>query len=166
MKRAFTLIEVLVSVVLLGLISVFIASTISQTQNNNRLFENIVNNDKKLESLVDILYDDIYFSKSITVSGLKKYSVLHVKSKNSIYGIDEPYIAWLVLKENNKLIRIESARKITLPIKDELKKYLFIDETIKDCEHFTVNISKDKKRILTYLHVKDKKPIIFEIEKL
>jgi len=166
MKKAFTLIEVLVSVVLLGLISVFIASTISQTKNNNMLFEHKVNGDKKLEFLVDILYNDIYFSKSLTVTGLKKYSVLYIKSKNSIYGIDEPYITWLVLKEKNKLIRIESARKITLPVKEELKKFLFIDEVIKDCEHFTINISKDKKKILTYLHVKDKKPIIFEIEKL
>ena len=166
MKKAFTIIEVLVSVVLLGLISLFIASTISQTKGNNKLFENRVKNDKKLESLVDILYDDIYFSKSITVEGLKKYSLLHVKSKNSIYGIDEPYMIWLVLKDKNRIIRMESAKKITLPLQDNMKKFVFIDEGMKNCEHFTVNISKNKKRILLYLQIKNKKPIIFEIEKL
>lgn len=116
--------------------------------------------------MVDILYDDIYYSESLSVSGLKKYSILYVKSKNSIYDIDEPYIVWLVLKNKNRLIRIESAKKITLPIKDDMQKFAFIDEGIKNCEHFTVNIAKDKKKVLTYLHVKDKKPIIFEIEKL
>jgi len=166
MRRAFTLVEVLVSIVLLGLISLFIASTISQTQNNNRLFESKANNDKKLESLVHLLYDDIYYSKAISVSGLKKYSILYLKSKNSIYDIDEPYIVWLVLKDKNSLIRIESAKKIALPIKEEMQKFAFIDEGIKNCEHFTITISKDKKKILSYLHVKDKKAIIFEIEKL
>ena len=166
MKKAFTLVEVLVSIVLLGLISLFIASTISQTQNNNKLFENRVNNDKKLESLIDILYDDIYYSETISVRGLKKYSILYLKSKNSIYDIDEPHIVWLVLKDKNRLIRIESAKKIALPIKDGMRKFAFIDEGIKNCEHFTVNIAKNKKKILTYLHIRDKKPIIFEIEKL
>jgi prepilin-type N-terminal cleavage/methylation domain-containing protein len=166
MKKAFTLVEVLVSVVLLGLISMFISSTIAQTKSNNKLFENRLKDDKKLESLIDILYDDIYFSKSITVDGLKKYSLLHVKSKNSIYGIDEPYVVWLVLKDGNRLIRMESARKIVLPLKEEMKKWIFIDEGIKNCEHFTVNISKDEQKVLTYMKTKDKKPIIFEIEKL
>jgi len=166
MKKAFTLVEVLVSVVLLGLISMFISSTITQTKGNNKFFEKRVKEDKKLESLVDILYDDIYYSKSITVVGLKKYSLLYVKSKNSVYGIDEPFLIWLVLKDKNRLIRLESAKKIVLPLKEGMKKWVFIDEGTKNCEHFTVSISKDKQKILTYLQVKDKKPIIFEIEKL
>jgi prepilin-type N-terminal cleavage/methylation domain-containing protein len=166
MKKAFTLIEVLVSVVLLGLISFFISSTIFQTRGNNRFFENRVNEDKKLEYLVDVLYDDLYFSKSITVDGLKSYSIVYVKSKNSVHGIDEPYIVWLVLKVENRLVRMESARKIKLPLKDDMKKFVFIDEGIKNCEHFTVNISKDNTKMLSYLQIKGKNPIIFEIEKL
>ena len=165
-KRAFTLVEVLVSVALLGLISMFVVSTVTQTKNNNRLFENKINEDKKLETLSDLLYDDLSLSQDVTVQGLKKYSVLHVKGENSIYGIEEPFVVWLVLKDKNMLVRMESARKITLPLKEEMKKYVFIDALLGECEHFNINMSKDKKSILSFVQIQDKKPIIFEVEKL
>jgi len=166
MKRAFTLVEVLVSVALLGLISFFVVSTVSQTKNNNKLFENKIDDNKKLELLSDLLYTDLLYSKELIVQGLKKYSVLHVKGKNSIYGIEEPFVVWLVLKNENQVIRMESARKISLPIKNEMKKYIFVDTLLNKCEHFNINLSKDKKSILTFVQIKNRKPIIFEIEKL
>lgn len=166
MKSAFTLVEILVSVVLLGLILIFVSSSIQQTKSNNAIFEKKVHEDSKLEVLIDTLYRDIYLSREINIESYPQYSILHVKSKNSIYGIAEPYVTWLVLKKDNTLIRLESAKRITLPLDEEFKKDIFVDIGMKNCEHFSINVSNDKKSILTFIHIKNQKPILFEIEKL
>ncbi len=166
MKKAFTLIEILISVVLLGLISMFVSSTIYQTKSNNKFFEKKVKADSKVEMLTDILYRDIFQSLDINTTNSKKYTVLNLRSKNSIYGIEDPYITWLVLKQDNTLVRFESAKKITLPIREEQKNVIFADMAIQKCEHFNINLSKDKKDILSFIKIKNQNPIIFEVKKL
>ncbi len=166
MKRAFTLVEIMVSVVLLGLISMFVSSAIQQTKKNNRVFETQTKRDNKLEKAVDTIYADISQSKSISIDTQKHYSTLHVKSKNSLYGISEPHIVWLVLKKNNTLVRLESARKITLPVKKEFEKYIFIDKTIENCDDFSINLSNGKDSVLALISVKDRPDALFEIKLL
>jgi prepilin-type N-terminal cleavage/methylation domain-containing protein len=165
-KYGFTLIEILVSVVLIGLISIFATSLIYQAKQDSKMFEKRVVSRDKTELLDEVLYKDIFQAKTIKASNNKKYDVLYIKSKNSIYGIAEPYIVWLVLRNDNTLIRMESAREITLPIKEEYKKYIFLDKVSKNCESFSVNISKNTKNILYFVKIKGKKPILFEVEKL
>ena len=164
MKKAFTLMEVLVSVTLLGLISLFVMSTISQTKNNNKLFERLVKQENKIEKLVEVLHDDIYFSKSITIQSYKRYSIVTLKTRNSIYNIKEPYVNWLVLKKNNTLMRLESAKKISLPIKQEFKNYTFIDKGVQNCKNFSISLSKNKKNVLVFMEQSNKKPVIFEVK--
>ena len=165
-KNAFTLVEVLVSIALLGLISLFVSSSIFQTKKNNEVFKKQTFKDSRLEAVANTLYRDIYQSKNISISTKKKYSTLYVKSKNSLYGISEPYVVWLVLKQNDTLIRLESARKITLPIKNEFKKYIFVDALMKNCTDFSMNLSRDKKSILAFLDFKGRGETLFEIKLL
>jgi len=165
-KRAFTLVEILVSVVLLGLISIFTSSLIYQTNDNNKIYEKKVKEISKVDTVIDTLYRDILQSTSNDIKSYNRYSILKLKSKNSLYGIEEPYISWLVLKQDNTLVRLESASKITLPLKNELLANVFMDKALTSCEHFSINLSKDKKSILSFIKLKDKKPIIFEIVNL
>ena len=113
-----------------------------------------------------MLYDDIYLSSDISVQSYKKYSIVSIRGKNSIYGIEEPFVVWLVLKDKNRLIRMESARKITFPISDTMQKYIFIDTIQSGCKYFSVNLSKDKKSVLVFVQIENKNPIIFEVKKL
>jgi len=165
-KRAFTLVEIIVSVALLGLIAMFVSSTILQTKNNNTLFNEKLQEDGRFEIVSNRLYKDIYQSSTISVQTNKRYSILNIKSRSSVYGIPEPYIVWLVLKEDNTLVRMESARKISLPIKEESRKHIFIDVAIKECTNFSVNQSKDKNSTLVYLSRKNGDKSLFEIMKL
>jgi len=161
--KAFTLIEVLVSVILLGIISLFISSTIFQTKNNNIIFKKQIQKDLKLETITDILQKDIYQSKEIFVNSQKRYSILYIKTKNSIYGISEPFVIWLVLKENNTLVRLESSKVISLPIQEEFKKNLFVDIATLNCTNFSVNLSKDKNSVLVFLEKNNKNKVLFEV---
>ncbi len=166
MKKGFTLVEVMVSIVLLGLISMFVSSTIVQIKSNNRVFEAQAKDNSKLEKILDTLYKDIYQSKSISVDTQKRYSTLHVESKNSLYGISEPHIVWLVLKKNSTLVRLESAKKITLPIKKEFEKYIFIDKAIENCHDFSINLSKKKDSVLVFVDIEGRTNTLFEIKLL
>lgn len=163
MKKAFTLVEILVAVVLLGLISIFISSTIMQTKKNNEVFKQQTLKDVRLHVMRDTLYKDIFEGKDLSIKGGKKYTILHVKSKNSIYGMSEPYVVWLVLKEDNSLVRLESAKKIVLPLRDDLQNGVFLDVLAKGCENFSVNISRDKKKVLSFIEVNNQMPTLFEI---
>ncbi len=156
--------EVLISVVLLGLISMFVTSTILQTKKNNGVFEAQNRKDGRLSRVVDTLYRDILESKSISVSGKKSYSVLKMKSENSLYGISEPYVLWVVLKKNHTLVRMESAKRIVLPLDKKFQKYVFVDKGVEDCSDFSLNLSKKQGAILAFIHLKNGSKTIFEIK--
>ncbi|WP_024955734.1 prepilin-type N-terminal cleavage/methylation domain-containing protein [Sulfurospirillum arcachonense] len=166
MKKAFTLVEIIVSVILLGLIVVFVSSTLIQTKNNLKIFEKIVKENSKSEKINDLLYKDIFQASSIEVKSYKKYSLLKLKTKHTIYNIAEPQVTWLVLKENNALTRLESAKNITLPTKEEDNKIIFIDTVSKECDGFSVNLSNDKKSVIVYIEIKNQAPVVFEVETL
>lgn len=166
MKKGFTIVEIMVSVVLLGFISIFVSSLIEQTKKSNQTFKTLRVNDKKTTLISDTLYKDIFQAQDISVSTSKTYSILKLKSKNSVYNIQEPYVVWLVLKKDNTLIRMESAKKILLPIQESSQKSIFVDQVVKNCETFNINISKNKNHVLSFIKIQKKNPIIFEVKKL
>jgi len=165
-KKGFTLVEILVSIVLLGLISIFISSTIYQTKNNNKLFKSKVLKNTKSEIFLNTLYKDLLLSSNLDISNGKKYTTIRILSNNSVYGISHPYIVWFVLKKNNTITRLESAKKIILPISENMQKFIYIDTAQKNCEYFQASLSKDKKSTLIFIKIKKQKPIIYEINKL
>jgi len=166
MKKAFTLVEILVSIALIGLISIFISSTIFQTKKNNEFFKNHVEKESKIHKYEDILYRDLLQSYALSIERSKRYSIIYFRSKNTIYDISNPYVIWLVLKKDNTLIRLESSREIKLPISEEKQKYIFMNVVQKNCQAFQVLLSKNKKDILVYIDIKNHKPSIFEIAKI
>ncbi len=166
-KRAFTLVEILVSIVLLSLIVVFVSSTIVQTKTNNVFFKEQVNKDEKSFIIFKILYKDLYELIDGYSFGNKKYSMLSLKTNNTLYGINQPYVVWIVQRDENTLLRLESAKPITLPLKEEKKKYIFIDRVFKGCKSFIVSFSKDKNSILVFLDLEgSKKNLLFEVKLL
>ena len=165
-KKAFTFIEIIVSIVLLGLIGLFVTSTIFQTKKNNKFFEKKIKDAGKVEILSTILYRDLLESTNLHIKNYKRYSIIAFRSKNTIYAIDNPYIVWLVLKKKNTLTRLESSRPIHLPISEDEEKYIFMDTMQEKCLFFQVKLSKDKKSLLVYISIKKHKPILFEVKKI
>lgn len=165
-NKGFTLIEILVSVVLIGLITLFVSSTIYQTKKNNKLFQDKIKKNSQNEIFLNILYDDLALSDDLNISSYKRYSIISFSSNNSVYGISHPYIVWLVLKKDNAITRLESARKIILPINSDMQKYIYMDIVQKNCEYFQVNLSKNKKQILVFIKNQNHKPYIFEVNML
>ena len=109
-REAFSLVELIISVVLLGIIITFLYSTVSTLQQTNKIFSK---NEKVLnqkEKVIELLYDDLFGANDLKLSGFD-YSLASMQTTNSIYNIANPYVTWLVSKENNTLLRFESIKK-------------------------------------------------------
>jgi len=162
-RRAFTLVELIISIFLLGIIVVFLYQATSSLQKSNEIF---YQNEKKLEvgeDIVNMLYKDIFYSNKIEIKG-KDSVLLNLKTKNSLFDITMPYVSWFVSKDENTLLRFESIYPFS-KMNNQNSYYYHISVVAKECEKFQIYQSKKKKYILIYIKLKNKEPIIYEFYK-
>jgi hypothetical protein len=123
--------------------------------------------EKKLSEknrLVSLLRSDFDRATSITLKtdADNRYTIASISGANhSLYGIFEPYVTWLVLKEQHRLIRIESPSPITLPILEEHLYQTHIDSAWSDCDRFRIYESA-KHRLITF-SFENESPVLIEV---
>jgi prepilin-type N-terminal cleavage/methylation domain-containing protein len=162
-RAAFSLVELIISVVLLGIIVTFLYSTVSTLQQTNKIFSENERNLNKKEKVIELLYDDLFGANDLQLSGFK-YSLASMQTTNSIYNIANPYVTWLVSKENNTLLRFESIKKFS-NINSQNNYYYHISKVAENCEIFKIYQSKKKEHILIHIQLKGEEPIIYEFAK-
>jgi prepilin-type N-terminal cleavage/methylation domain-containing protein len=161
---AFTLIELLISVFLLGLIVNFLYTAIGNLQKTNMMFNSKSQSHINEQKVLDLLYDDIFLADDLKITKILKNSFVEVETKNSLFDIEHPYVTWQVSKEKDTLIRYESSQPFKSMNSDN--SYLYhISKAGEDCERFNVYLSKDKNNILINIKFKDKEPLIYEFFK-
>lgn len=167
MKRnAFTLVELLVSIALFGLIANFLFGTINGLRKQQSFFqekETIITRKNKILSL---LRNDLSRAQSLTItaSSSKDFdTVSMVGSNRSLYGSDHPYVVWLVLKADNVLVRLESPSPITIPMLPENIYLVHSDVIGTHCEQFRLYDSPAHR--LAYLKFENQSPLIVETAK-
>lgn len=162
-KKAFTLIELLISIFLLGLIVNFLYTAVANLQKTNVIFgqksQTMINEQK----LSDLLYDDIFLAQTLKIEGLKN-STLEMMTSNSLFDIEHPYVAWVLSKKNDTLLRFESTQKFSLMTSDNTNLF-HISKVGENCERFHIYQSKDKNNILIHVKFKDKEPLVYEFFK-
>lgn len=163
MRKAFTLVELLLSLVLTMLIVYFSYSFLNDAKaKGNWGFET----DKKAMQhsfLFDTLKNDLMFSESYQIQGGKEYSILKLKTKNSLHVSGEPFVVWLVLKDKAELVRLESADEISLPVPESFIYKVYMDGFGVNCEVFKAYISSGSTDMMAFVKIKDEKPYIFEV---
>lgn len=165
-RRGFTLVELLVSIALFGLIAVLLFGTIDELRKQHRFYRSKEGTIVEKNRMISLLRTDFDRAQSITVQeGREKdFDIVSINSSNrSLYGIYHPYVIWAVLKKENRLVRVESAYPISLPLSlDSL--YVTHSDTIgKGCELFRVYDSPNHRMI--YLAFENRSPIIIETRK-
>jgi len=186
LKPAFTLIEVIVSIVLLALMITYLYNALGVLQNSN---SSLLSKGKQLDTrdfLFGLLYKDLFEASSTTITSTqsKDFDILKLKTTNSLHDMTTPNIIYIVVKEDKKLIRIESPYAFALPIPIESTYMLYADEIATDVEFFKIysessaennqtsstnpqnDIQKDVTatgNILLSLKLRNQKPLFFEI---
>ena len=159
-RKAFTLLEVLISIALLGIVIVALFSSVDMMQNSNQQLAQYLEKSKKITKATKVLYMDIMGSDAnITIQKDKFSRVCMGETRHSLYALPTAKVCWVVLKKENTLARIEG-NAYHLPLR--LEESVEIDPVMMDIELFDVYHEKDK--ILVLIQQKGQEPISFMLQ--
>ena len=162
-RKAFSLVEMIISVILLGIIVVFLYETVSNLEQTNRIFSNNENSLSKKERILDLLYEDIFLANSLEIKGTDN-SLVSIQTSNTLFDIAQPNVTWLVVREKNTLLRFESTKEFEKMSSDN-SDYYHISKVGENCEIFKVYQSNKKENILIHIQFKDQEPMVYEFSK-
>ena len=109
MRKAFTLIELMISVLLLSLIVTFLYQSVAQLQTSNLQFLEKTDKLQKREALVRLLYNDFINASSVKwFDKNDKSDAIIMQTSNSFHNMSQPFVLYKVYKDENSLQRIES----------------------------------------------------------
>ena len=170
MRRAFTLLEVIISISLFMILLIFLYKTLDQTKLSNSQFLTHTKTVKYQNELNDILLEDILESTSVidVKFDKDKNTLLRFESSNSYHNSFFSHITYMI-SSRNKLIRIESKDKFNLgETAIEFFDYSFVDILLDDIEYFEVkeNIVNKNKNYVFIIKQKNKERMIFNTYKL
>ena len=136
MKKSFTLIEILLSLIILSILFLAMNNIIASLKSASNVLNNYYFKQKQNEILIKTLYADIINATSIKIIHSKNsdYDRLYLITSNSLYDLIEPYVLWYVSRNKNTLIRVESPFKINLPS----DKLFFLDKFKNSVKLFNI----------------------------
>jgi len=116
MKKSFTLIEIMVSIVIFSLLVLLMSKVLVTLNISLKSLENMYKEKSLEDYFIKTIYRDILEKRFIKIdNNNKNYSIIYIQTTNSLYKIPAPYVVWYVSKKNNSIIRLESSQKIILP---------------------------------------------------
>lgn len=159
-RKAFTLLEVLISIALMGIVLVALFSSVDMLQNSNQHLLHYLKKSKKITKASKILYSDLLGSDgNISIKKDEFSRVCIEETANSLYALPLAKVCWAVLKKNNTLVRIEG-NGYDLPL--GLDERVEVDLVMKGMEIFDLYHEKDK--ILILMKQEGKEPISFMLQ--
>ena len=161
LKKAFTLLEVVISITLFMVLIVFVYKTLDQTKHSNEIFEKQTKSIKDSNRLYNIFLEDVAESLQIeTITYDRDKNARLVFTSNNTYH--NPYylnITYLV-SSNDKLVRIESKDKFKFANTSyEFYENAYVDILLENIEYF--DIKKDKNQYVFAIKQKDKKRVLY-----
>jgi len=156
MKKSFTLIELLISVVILSILFLALSNVTAYLTTGSEFINKKTSEITSKNSYLKVLYYDILNAEDIDITQKKNYSVIKIRTSNSLYFIAQPYVMWYVSKKGNTLMRLESPQKF-----DEQSKHFYLDKFEQNVKIFKL-YKKDGKY---FVYVKTDKPVYFEMYK-
>jgi len=112
MRKAFTLIELMISIIILSVLMLFLYKTYSGLNRSNKIYEVEVQKIKKIELVKKVIYLDISLGitdKVKIINQSKTEDVFFMQTSHSIHDRVNPYLAYIV--KDKKLYRLESLKE-------------------------------------------------------
>ena len=164
MKKAFTLIELLISIAILSILMLFLYKSYWGLNQYNTIFAHHVDKKERLELIKKTLYLDFITAqnKSITILHQnKKVDIAFLQSNNSLHQRVVPYIAYIV--REHQLYRLESLKPFhDFPLNSEDQ---FVADYLGKITIFRVYQSKSKEKhsVLVHILFQNKDEILLKI---
>jgi len=159
-RKGFTLLEVLISIALLGLMIVPLFSVVEMMRMSNANLLRALEKSQEETQASKVLFLDIMSSDGRITMKKDEYTQLCMEeTKNSLYNLSIAKVCWLVLKDKNTLVRVEG-NSYRLPLKFEDK--VEVDKVMRNMELFDVYHEKDK--VLVVMKKKGKTAMSFLVQ--
>ena len=159
-KKAFTLIEILVSISLFMIIVLFLYQSLDVTKQSNQFFSDKVVEQNNKVNLKEILFKDIVHSYSGSISEDRdKRTIFQINTSNTYHNSFYQNVTYLVSKEDN-LLRIESKNKFNKDkLNDDFFDKAYVDTVYSKVKKFKVT-KKDKDKYAMYIKFADETDIM------
>jgi len=145
-RKAFTLLEVLISIALLTLVMLALNRSVAILRDSNTHLFEYLKTAKTETKVLNVLYRDIIASDGNLTISKDDFSRLCIENTiNSLYELPTAKVCWVVLKQDNTLLRVEG-NNYSLPVGYE--EEVEADLLLKDLELFDVYHEKDKVMVL------------------
>ncbi len=159
-RQAFTLIEVLISVVLLSIVMMGLYSALSMQRSSNKHLFTYLAKAVEDDKIMVVLYRDIMYSDGNLTINKGKFDRLCIHNTgNSLYGLSRAKVCWIVGKEENRLLRVEG-NGYSLPLRYEDK--VAIDQTVEHVLLF--DVTRKKENMLVILQAAGGEPYSFMLQ--
>lgn len=158
MKKAFTLLELVISITLFMIIVIFLYKTLDETKHSNKLFSNKQNILKQSNHLHNIFLEDIAESSKIDISYDKnKNAIVKITTTNTYHNAFFNKVTYLI-GSSKELIRIESKDEFVEKDarKDDFYDNAFIDILLENIEYFEVKNSDNNYNFIVKQKNKDR----------
>ncbi len=154
--------EVLISVALLSLVLFALFKNLNVVKSSTlNLHNHLEASEKDIDSYKLLYLDLLQMQGDISIiSNEKNYDRACFFSKNSIYNLPHAYICWVVSKNKNTLLRLESTKKFSLPTRGE--NSMQKDIIRENIEIFKLHKHKKENQILVF--IKDSKELSFKVK--
>jgi len=164
-RKAFTLVEVLISITLLSLVLMALYKSADILRDSNlHLFKHLEKSSNALKGSRTLYMDLMHADHNITVITEEKFHRLTIEhTTHSLYGQGAAKVTWLVAKEDNVLLRVEGGN-YTVPLRGEQR--VEIDVVSKDIEMFKVYKSKKRDKVLAIIQIKGQEPQTFMVQNI
>ena len=120
MRRAFTLIEMMIAIVIFSLIVIFLYKSYDSLKRSSAKYVSMTHDMQRLWRIKKMLYLDFALSLQSDISVLSQETnedAVLLQTSNSLHGRFHPYVAYIV--KEGTLYRLESLRKLVYPLDTE-----------------------------------------------
>lgn len=138
-RKAFTLVEIIIAITVFSIAVFVMYSVLSQIKKQKETFYKKYEKTNRLVNLKRLIYQDFTNAKDIKTNAKK--DIVLFKSTNSLYGITNPYILYIL--KNSTLYRAEYIKKLNINLRGIDSRYLRVLTLIKKCKSFKAYLSKD-----------------------
>jgi len=137
-RRAFTLIELMVSIALTVIVVLFLYKALATQEISNKVLAKNAASLHQTDQIFDLLYRDFLESNETKIATTfnKDYNILYLSTRNSLHDIPVAHVVYYVNAKDKTLVRLESAYPIKLPVDLEKIKYIFADPLVKKITKF------------------------------
>jgi prepilin-type N-terminal cleavage/methylation domain-containing protein len=162
-RSSFTLMEMVIATTIFSIMMLFLYQSSSTLEKSNKVMHKRIQEDTKRANITKLLFLDLIHASDVKITPLEKeYDRVEItNTRNSLHGLSQSNVYYIVTREEPTLYRLETIKTLTFPLNDVYLDEVFIDKISDDITQFRTY--QNGKKVLVHLEAANMKKQLFEI---